>query len=40
MDTSLTLNAMKAEQDRRINETVSHERARLKMIYEEAGLAY
>jgi RNA polymerase sigma factor (sigma-70 family) len=29
MDTLLTLNAMQAEQDRRIAETVSHERARL-----------
>lgn len=29
MDTTLTLNTMKAEQDRRIAETVSHERARL-----------
>jgi RNA polymerase sigma factor (sigma-70 family) len=29
MNTSLTLNAMQAEQDRRIAETVSHERARL-----------
>jgi RNA polymerase sigma factor (sigma-70 family) len=29
MDMSLTLNAMKAEQDRRIAETVLHERARL-----------
>jgi RNA polymerase sigma factor (sigma-70 family) len=29
MDTTLTLNAMKAEQDRRIAETVLHERARL-----------
>ena len=29
MDTLLTLNAMRAEQDRRIAETVSHERARL-----------
>jgi len=40
MNMSLNLNAMKAEQDRRIDETVSHERARLQMLFEEAGLVY
>jgi hypothetical protein len=37
MDTTLTYNAMLAEQDKRIAETVSRERARLQTLYEEAG---